>query len=407
MRSMQVPFSPPDITEDDIKAVVEVLESGWITSGRVTKDFEAEIASTCSTSHAICLNSATAALECALRLLGVGPGDEVITSAYTYTASCSVICHVGATPVLVDVLEGSYQMDPDALMEAITERTKVIIPVDIGGVMADYDRLHAIAEEARAIFSPSSSMQELYGRIVILADAAHSFGAVNNGIPSGGAADFTAFSFHAVKNITTAEGGALTWRDNPIINSSEIYRLLSMMSLHGQSKDAFAKQQLGSWEYDILWPAYKCNMADMSAALGLSQLKRYNAILKRRSSILEQYYKGIDSQNAIIMPHKGSDFVSSMHLCMVNLPGKNEEFRNRLIQSMADRGVATNVHYKPLPMLTAYKELGFSIEDFPNSFAQYKNEITLPLNSRITNEEAEYVIEVFNGSFVDCEKQRV
>lgn len=398
---MNIPFSPPDITEEEIREVTEALRSGWITTGPKTKEFEQKIAEFTHTSKAVCLNSATACMELALHLLGIGPGDEVITSAYTYSASASVIIHTGARPVLVDTAPGSYHMDYDQLEEAVTERTKAIIPVDIAGVMCDYERILAIAERKRALFHPENPLQEAFGRIIVLADAAHAFGASRHGKLCGQAADFTSFSFHAVKNLTTAEGGALVWRNLPGearaagMDDEWIYRQLMLLSLHGQSKDALAKTEPGAWEYDIVMPAYKCNMTDIMAAIGLAQLKRYPGMLKRRRELLDQYGEMLSGLPIEILRHDGPDSSSSRHLCLARLTGKSEDFRNRLIKEMAKQGVAANVHYKPLPMHTAYQKLGFDIKDYPNAFHQYENEITLPLHTRLTDEEMEYIGKVF------------
>lgn len=398
---MNIPFSPPDITEEEIREVTEALRSGWITTGPKTKEFEQKIAEFTHTSKAVCLNSATACMELALHLLGIGPGDEVITSAYTYSASASVIIHTGARPVLVDTAPGSYHMDYDQLEEAVTERTKAIIPVDIAGVMCDYERILAIAERKRALFHPKNPLQEAFGRIIVLADAAHAFGASRHGKLCGQAADFTSFSFHAVKNLTTAEGGALVWRNLPGearaagMDDEWIYRQLMLLSLHGQSKDALAKTEPGAWEYDIVMPAYKCNMTDIMAAIGLAQLKRYPGMLKRRRELLDQYGEMLSGLPIEILRHDGPDSSSSRHLCLARLTGKSEDFRNRLIKEMAKQGVAANVHYKPLPMHTAYQKLGFDIKDYPNAFHQYENEITLPLHTRLTDEEMEYIGKVF------------
>lgn len=398
---MNIPFSPPDVGELEIQQVVEALRSGWITTGPKTKEFERRIAAFCHTSKAVCLNSATAAMEMTLRLLGVGPGDEVITSAYTYTASCSVICHVGATPVLVDTAPDSYEMDYDQLEAAITEKTKVIIPVDLAGVICDYDRLYQIVEEKRGLFQPRGDIQKAIGRIILLADAAHAFGASRKGKMCGEWADFTSFSFHAVKNLTTAEGGAVVWRDMPGVDNEELYRQYMLLSLHGQSKDALAKTQLGAWEYDILSPAYKCNMTDIMAAIGLAQLERYPGILARRKQIIGMYDEGLRDTGAQVLWHYGEDYASSGHLYLVRVPGMDVEQRNQLIVRMAEAGVATNVHYKPLPMHTAYKNLGFSIEDYPNAYNQYKNEITLPLHTLLTDEAVSYVIKAFHNALAE------
>ena len=395
MKNMHIAFSPPDITNEEIAEVVDTLKSGWITTGPKTKDFEKKIADFCGVNRAVCLNSATACLEMALRYLGIGSGDEVITSAYTYTASASVIDHVGAKIVLVDVAEESYEMDYDQLSEAITERTKAVIPVDLGGIMCDYDRISAIVEEKKDLFVPQNDVQKKIGRIAIVADGAHAFGASRNGENCGQAADFTSFSFHAVKNLTTAEGGALVWRSINGIEDEDIYRQMMLYSLHGQSKDALAKTKLGAWEYDIVAPLYKCNMTDIMAALGLAQLRRYPELLKRRKEIIEKYDEGLKNLPVSVRKQYGKDFASSGHLYLVRVEGKAREECNRIIERMAEAGVATNVHYKPLPLLTAYKNLGFKIEDYPNAYAMFQNEITLPLHTKLTDEEVEYVIETF------------
>lgn len=394
---MNISFSPPDITEEEIQAVAEALRSGWITTGPRTKEFEREIAEFCGSKRAACLNSATACLETALRLLDIGPGDEVIVPAYTYTASASVVCHVGAKLVLIDVGKGTYQLDYDALDAAINEHTKAVIPVDIGGVMVDYDRIRAIVENKKYIFKAESELQEALGRVAILADSAHGFGASEGGVMSGMKADFTSFSFHAVKNLTTAEGGALTWRELPGVDDEDIYKKIMLYSLHGQSKDALAKTRLGAWEYDIKGTYYKCNMTDIMASIGLVQLARYPELLKRRRDIIGRYTEGIRADDIDIMPHYTDKYTSSGHLFLVRLLGRGEEDRNELITKMAEAGVATNVHYKPLPMHTAYKNLGFDIKDFPNSYDMYHNEITLPLHTLLTDEQVEYVISRFNS----------
>jgi dTDP-4-amino-4,6-dideoxygalactose transaminase len=390
---MQIPFSPPDITQLEIDEVIDTLKSGWITTGPKTKFFEKKIAEYCNTSKAVCLNSATAAMEMTLRLLGIGEGDEVITSAYTYTASASVIHHVGAKIVLVDTAKDSFHIDYDAIADAITERTKAIIPVDIAGVMCDYDIVFEVVNRKKDLFKPSNEIQKAIGRVIVLADAAHSFGATYKGKQSGEVADFTCFSFHAVKNLTTAEGGAVTWRDISGIDNEEIYNQFMLLSLHGQSKDALAKTKLGAWEYDIVYPAYKCNMTDIMASLGLVQLKRYSEILERRKQIIEMYDKALLSDKVDALKHYGQDFSSSGHLYLVRLLGKDEAYRNKVIEKMAEKGIATNVHYKPLPMHTAYKNIGFDIKDYPNAFDMYKNEITLPLHTLLSDEDVEYVID--------------
>lgn len=396
---MNIKFSPPDIREEDIKAVTEVLKSGWITTGPKTKLFEKELATYCGTSKAAALNSATAALESTLRLLGIGPGDEVITSAYTYTASCSIICHVGAKPVLVDVSPNSYEMDYEKLKNAITEKTKAIIPVDIGGMMCDYNKIFEIANQKSNLFKANNEIQRKFGRIIIVADAAHSFGAERNGIKSGNFADFTCFSFHAVKNMTTGgEGGAATWKHHKTINDEEIYKQYMLLSLHGQNKDALAKTKVGAWEYDIVCPGYKCNMTDISASIGLSQLARYEEILKRRRQIVKMYDEAFKGENFWKPVHISKESKSSCHLYLLRLNGKNEKERNKCIEKMAELGVATNVHYKPLPLLTAYKNLGFDISNYPQAYNMYKNEITLPLHTLLTDEEVNYIIDSMKKS---------
>lgn len=399
---MKIPFSPPDIGEAEIAQVADTLRSGWITTGPKTKELERQVASFCHTSRAVCLNSATAAMELTLHQLGIGLGDEVITCAYTYTASASVVCHVGAKLVLVDCCKPSdggsdcYQMDYDALERAITPRTKAIIPVDLGGVVCDYDRIFEIVERKKALFTPSDNkIQQALGRVAVMADAAHAFGAQWHGRMCGEIADFTCFSFHAVKNFTTAEGGAVTWRDLPGIDNEEIYKNYMLLSLHGQSKDALAKTQLGAWEYDIVMPGYKCNMTDIMAAIGLAQMQRYPDLLARRKQIITRYNQVMDTLPVSYLRHYGEDFASSGHLYLVRLNGRDEQFRNDFIVKMAEREIATNVHYKPLPMHTAYKKLGFDIKDYPNAFAMYRNEVTLPLHTLLTDEQVEFLLETF------------
>lgn len=393
---MKIPFSPPDIGQDEIEQVVEAMRSGWITTGPKTKELERQIAAFCHAPRAVCLNSATAALELTLHQLGIGPGDEVITSAYTYTASASVVCHVGAKLVLVDCQQDSYEMDYDALERAVTSKTKAIIPVDIGGVLCDYDRIFQIVQKKRSLFVPSDNpIQQALGRVAVIADSAHGFGASRHGKMSGEIADFTAFSFHAVKNFTTAEGGAVVWRTLDGIDNEEIYRQYMLLSLHGQSKDALAKTQLGAWEYDIVIPGYKCNMTDIMAGIGLAQMKRYPGLLARRREIITRYNKVLEALPVTVLQHYGEDFASSGHLYLVRLNGKDEAYRNDLIVRMAELEVATNVHYKPLPMHTAYRNLGFSIEDYPNAYQMYHNEVTLPLHTCLTDEQVEYVLDSF------------
>ena len=388
---MKIPFSPPDITENEINAVAEALRSGWITTGPRTKEFERRIAELCHTSKAVCLNSATACMELILRILGVGEGDEVITSAYTYTATASVICHVGAKPVFVDTQADCFEMDYDKLEQAITPRTKVVMPVDLAGIVCDYDRVFAAVEAKRQLFQPKNDLQAAFGRVIVLADAAHAFGASRHGKMCGEIADFTSFSFHAVKNLTTAEGGALSWRDIAGIDNEWLYKQFMLYSLHGQSKDAFAKTQLGAWEYDIVYPAYKCNMTDIMAAIGLAQLERYPALLQRRREIIGIYDNVLKNSNIQVLNHYSDDHASSGHLYLTRLLGKDVEQRNAVITRMAERGIATNVHYKPLPMMTAYRNLGFDIADYPNAYKLYSNEITLPLHTLLTDEQANYV----------------
>ena len=393
----KVPFSPPDITESEVNLVSEALRSGWITTGPKTKEFERLIALCCQTEQAVCLNSATACMELILRVLGVGQGDEVITPAYTYTATASVTCHVGAKVVMVDTAPDSFEMDYDKLADAITEKTKVVLPVDLAGVVCDYDKIFAAVESKKHLFSPANDIQKAYGRVIVLADAAHAFGAKWHGKMCGEIADFTSFSFHAVKNLTTAEGGALTWRNHDGVDNESLYKQFQLLSLHGQNKDAFAKTRLGAWEYDIVAPYYKCNMTDVMAGIGLAQLKRYPEMLYRRRQIIERYNEGLKGCDVQVLDHFGDDHSSSGHLYLVRLLGEDVEYRNVVIEQMAERGIACNVHYKPLPMMTAYKNLGFDIVDYPNAYNQYHNEITLPLHTSLTNEDVEYVI----SNFVD------
>ncbi len=413
MKIRNIPFSPPDITEEEIQEVAEALRSGWITTGPRTKEFERQIAVYCRTQKAVCLNSATACLEMALRLLGVGPGDEVIVPAYTYTASASVVHHVGATLVLVDTQEEKVEMDYASMAEAITERTKAIIPVDLAGIVADYETIFSVVESKKDLFKPSNNIQKAIGRVAVVADGAHAFGAQWKGRMCGEIADFTSFSFHAVKNLTTAEGGALTWNlpfgsepvemDEtsrvPIIQNETwndyLYRLAQLYSLHGQNKDALAKTKLGAWEYDIIGPWYKCNMTDITAAIGLVQLRRYSNLLKRRYDIINRYDEALRDKSVAVLDHYGSDHQSSGHLYLARLLGKNRDETNRVIEMMAERGIACNVHYKPLPMMTAYKALGFDIKDYPHAFHLFENEITLPLHTRLSDEDVSYIIDNF------------
>lgn len=394
---MKISFSPPDITMAEVEEVRDALLSGWITTGPRTKQLEHEIETMTGADRCVCLNSATAAMELALRVLGVGPGDEVITSAYTYTASASVVCHVGAKLVLVDTAKDSFEMDYEKLADAITPKTKAIIPVDLGGKMCNYDKLFEVAERKKTIFTPYSEIQRSLGRVAVLADSAHGFGAQRNGKMSGSVADFTSFSFHAVKNFTTAEGGAVTWNNFKDIDTEVLYKKFQLLSLHGQNKDALAKTKLGAWEYDIIAPCYKCNMTDIMAAIGLVQMKRYPEMLKRREEIIGKYDAALKNCNVQVINHYGSDFRSSGHLYLVRLLGKDSVYRNKIIEQMAERGIACNVHYKPLPMMTAYKNLGFDIKDYPNAYNQFANEVTLPLHTCLTDEQVDYVI----NNFVD------
>ena len=397
---MKIPFSPPDLTDAEIEEVASAIKSGWITTGPKTKELEREVAALCHTNKAVCLSSQTSCAEMALRLLGIGEGDEVIVPAYTYTASAEIVCHVGARLVFIDSQPDSLEMDYDAVEKAITDKTKAIIPVDIGGVPCDYDRIFSIVEKKKELFTPSNNIQSKFGRIIVCADTAHAFGSTWHGKPIGSVADFSAFSFHAVKNFTTAEGGALTWKPREDLNDEDIYNQVQLYSLHGQSKDALSKNQLGAWEYDILGPWYKCNMTDIHAAIGLAQMERYPALLKRRREIIEKYDRAFKPLGVHTLPHFTDEHISSGHLYLTRIFKKNGEpvsdgERREIIIKMAERGIATNVHYKPLPMMTAYKKLGFDIKDYPNAYAQYANEITLPLFSRLTDEEVEYIIENF------------
>ncbi|MBO4352607.1 MAG: DegT/DnrJ/EryC1/StrS family aminotransferase [Eggerthellaceae bacterium] len=407
----RISFSPPDITQAEIDEVVDALKSGWITTGPKTKQLECNLAEYVGTSKVACLNSATAALECGLRLLGIGPGDEVITSAYTYTASASAVCHVGATPVLCDVAPDSFEMDYGQLEQHITTKTRAIIPIDIAGRMVDYDALHAALDDATSSWKPANEAQERFARIPILADAAHSLGARRHGLNAGQAADLTAFSFHAVKNFTTAEGGALTWNPN-VLDDEDAYKQVMLMSLHGQTKDALAKDRAGAWEYDIAFPGWKCNMTDMQAGLGLAQLRRYPDLLARRRELVELYEAALDNENVTLLEHYKGDpdtdgFASSGHLMLVRLNGKSRMFRDALIEQLAQRGVASNVHYKPLPMLTAYKNLGFDIADFPNALALFENEITLPLHTLLSDDDVAFICASLISSMQKLEAEGV
>ncbi|EKN71329.1 UDP-bacillosamine synthetase [Neobacillus bataviensis LMG 21833] len=394
-KARSIPFSPPDITALEIEEVIKAMESGWITTGPRTKEFERKIADYVGVNKAVCLNSATAAMELTLRILGVGPGDEVITSAYTYTATASVIEHVGAKIVLVDTAPDSFEMDYTKLPDAITERTKVIIPVDLGGKICNYDTIYEIVEGKNELFKANNEIQKLFNRIIVMADAAHAFGAEINGLKCGQVADFTCFSFHAVKNLTTAEGGAVVWGSGLGLDDEWLYNQFMLYSLHGQSKDALAKSQKGAWEYDIVYPAYKCNMTDIMAGIGLIQINRYENLLKRRKEIIEIYDNAFLPLGIQTLKHYGDDFASSGHLYLTRIPGIGEPERNEIIIKMAEAGIACNVHYKPLPMFTAYKNLGFDIKNFPNAFDVYKNELTLPLHTLLSDEDVEYVCTSF------------
>ena len=400
-----IPFSPPDMSDAEIQEVAEAMKSGWITTGPKTKEFEHLISLCCQTARTdadgkplhttACLNSATACMELALRVLGIGEGDEVIVPAYTYTATASSVCHVGARPVLVDCAPGSFEMDYDRLADAITERTKAVMPVDLGGIVAGYDKVFAAVEAKRGLFRPSNDIQRAIGRCAVIADAAHAFGAMWHGRMCGEIADFTSFSFHAVKNLTTAEGGALTWRAIDGVDDETIYHQLQLLSLHGQNKDALAKTRLGAWEYDIIGTWYKCNMTDIMAGIGLAQLKRYPEMLRRRRQLIEKYNVALAPYAVTVLDHYGNDHSSSGHLYLVRLDGATAEQRNDVIVRMAERGIACNVHYKPLPMMTAYKAMGYDIKDYPNAYAQYQNEVTLPLHTRLTDDDVEYILENF------------
>jgi capsular polysaccharide biosynthesis protein len=393
---MKIPFSPPDISDEEIKEVSEALKSGWITTGPKTKELERQVATFCETKRAVCLNSQTACAEMTLRLIGLDIDDEVITGAYTYTASASVVCHVGAKLVLIDTQRDSLEMDYTALEDAINENTKVIIPVDIAGIPCDYEKIFDIVERKKHLFKPKNEIQKAIGRIIVMADTAHSFGAVYKGKHTGGIADFSCFSFHAVKNFTTAEGGAVTWRDIKGIDNEDIYKKYQLLSLHGQSKDALAKTQLGAWEYDIIGAWYKCNMTDVAAGMGLAQLRRYKGLLDRRREIIKKYDMSFKQLGINVLEHYTDKYSSSGHLYITRIPGITLEQRNEIIIKMAESGIACNVHYKPLPMMTAYKNIGFSIENYPNAYNQFANEITLPLHTKLTDEEVEYVIEQYS-----------
>lgn len=393
MKAMNISFSPPDMSDLEIQEVADTIKSGWITTGPKTKELERQIAKYVGVNRCVCLNSQTACGEMALRVLGIGAGDEVIVPAYTYSASASIVDHVGAKIVFVDVQEGCLEMDYDKMEAAITEKTKAIIPVDLGGVPCDYDKIFAIVEKKKALFQPNNEIQKAIGRVAVCADTAHAFGASWHGKMCGSIADFSSFSFHAVKNFTTAEGGALTWRTIPGIDDEDIYHKLQLLSLHGQSKDALAKTKLGAWEYDIVGPWFKCNMTDIMAGIGLAQMKRYPAMLARRKEIIARYDAAFKPLGIEVLDHYNDNHQSSGHLYITRIPGAGLEERQEIIVKMAEAGIATNVHYKPLPMMTAYKNLGFDIKDYPNAYKRFVNEITLPLHTCLTDEEVEYIIE--------------
>lgn len=399
---MKVPFSPPDISELEINRVIEVLKSGWITTGPEVKEFERRIADYIGVDKAVALSSATASLEAALHVLGVGEGDEVIVPAYTYTASASPVVHKGAKLVIIDSAPETFEMDYDKVAEAINENTKAVVPVDLGGMVCDYDRLFEIVEAKRDIFKPANKLQEALGRVAVISDGAHAFGSIKKGVKAGAIADFTSFSFHAVKNLTTAEGGALSWKTIEGMDNDELYHELQLYSLHGQSKDALSKNKAGAWEYDVVYPAYKCNMTNINAAIGIAQLERYDGLLARRRTLNERYQEALEILGIKVMHHYTEEMTSTGHLYLVRIPGASVEDRNTVIQDMAEREIACNVHYKPLPMMTAYKNLGFDIADYPNAYHQYENLISLPIFSTMTDEQNEYVIE----NFVDILKKR-
>lgn len=391
---MNIPFSPPDITQREIDLVVEALRSGWITTGPKVKEFEKKLSEYVGNAKTVCLNSATAAMEMTLRALGIGQGDEVIVPAYTYTATCSVICHVGATPIIVDISKDSYEMDYDNLDKFFNEKTKAIMPVDLAGILCDYDKIYECVERNKNKFVAKNHIQKGFNRVIVIADCAHGFGAVKSRKKAGALADFTCFSFHAVKNLTTAEGGAVTWLSRDFIDDEKLYKDYMNLSLHGQTKDAFNKNKPGMWEYDIVSPAYKCNMTDLQAAIGLGQLCRYEDMLNRRYEIIDKYNSCLKNYRVKLLNHGDEFHKSSGHLYLMRIEGIDEEERNIIIEKFAEKGVATNVHYKPLPMMTAYKNMGFDIADYPNAFEAYKNEITLPLYSKLTDEQVEYIEDV-------------
>ena len=392
---MKIPFSPPDITEQEAQEVTAALLSGWITTGPRTKQLEKNIASLCGVEKAVCLNSATASLESILQMLGIGPGDEVITTAYTYTATASVVYHIGAILRFVDTQKDSLEMDYDQMADTINERTKAVIPVDLAGIPCNYEKVFEAVESKRHLFRPNNVLQKSFGRVIVVADGAHALGAQWRGQMVGAIADFTSFSFHAVKNFTTGEGGALTWRNHQGIDNEKMYKEFQLLTLHGQSKDAFEKSTLNSWEYDIIYPGYKRNMTDVIAAIGLVQIKRYPALLARRKQLIERYNDALKDENVSVLPHFTDNHISSGHLYLVRLTGRDSNDRNQVINKMAERGIATNVHYKPLPMMTAYRKLGFDIKNFPNAYHFFENEITLPLYTKLTDEQVDYILENF------------
>lgn len=402
MKKRNIPFSPPDISDLEVEEVKKAILSGWITTGPRTKEFEKQISAYVGTNKTVCLNSATAAMELTLHVLGVGPGDEVIVPAYTYTASCSVICHVGATPVMIDCADDSFEMDYDKLPDLITEKTKVIIPVDLAGIICDYKKIYEVIKSKKTLFEANNKIQKVFNRIMVMADSAHAFGATQNGIHAGAIADFTCFSFHAVKNLTTAEGGAVTWKSIEGINDEELYKQYQLLSLHGQTKDAFHKNQIGSWEYDIVSPAYKCNMTDIMASIGLVQLNRYEDMLEWRHEIISIYNEAFKNLPVTLLNHKDDTHISSGHLYFVRIDSITEKKRNEVIVKMAEKGIACNVHYKPLPMMSAYKKIGFNIKDYPNAFKHYQNQITLPLYSKLTESNIDYIITSFKESLKEC-----
>ena len=396
-----IPFSPPDMSEEEVQLAADAIRSGWITTGPKTKEFERKIAEFCGTSKAVALNSATASMEMTLRVLGVGPGDEVIVPAYTYTSTASAVVHTGARPVMVDSQPGCIEMDYDLVADAITERTKVVVPVDVAGVVCDYDKVFTVVESKKHLFRPSNDLQRSFGRAIVMCDAAHSFGSMWHGKRTGSLADFTCFSFHAVKNFTTAEGGAATWVDRPFIDNEALYKQYMLYSLHGQSKDALAKTMLGQWEYDIVGPWYKCNMTDITAAIGLAQFRRYEGMLQRRHQIIEMYNDRLKDFDVTLLKHTGEHHHSNGHLYIVRLNGKDRKTRDEVIVKLAERGIAANVHFKPLPMMTGYKALGYDIADYPRAYSLFCNSLTLPLYSKLSDEDAEYVISNFTDIIKD------